>query len=120
MSIKKILLAISMLAVLCAALCACGGEGATKESTLEDMLVEEMEREVRSTVYDRYGQPQIDVTTTTVKKVDEYKYQMWGKVTVTDQYRDRYSAKFSGTVVYYPALDEISVSSCEVEAFSKK
>lgn len=85
MSMKKILLAIGMLAVLCTALCACGGEGAAKEPTLEDMLTKEMEGEVLSTVWNRYGFLQTDITTTTVKKVDEYEYQMWGKVTVTDE-----------------------------------
>lgn len=68
MSIKKILLAIGMLAVLCTALCACGGEGAAKEPTLEDMLTKEMEGEVLSTVWKRYGFLQTDITTTTVKK----------------------------------------------------
>ena len=120
MSMKKILLAIGTLAVLCTALCACGGEGAAKEPTLEDMLTKEMEGEVLSTVWNRYGFLQTDITTTTVKKVDEYEYQMWGKVTVTDEYGDRYSGKFNGTVFYYPALDEISVSSCEVETLRKK
>lgn len=120
MSMKKILLAIGMLAVLCTALCACGGEGAAKEPTLEDMLTKEMEGEVLSTVWNRYGFLQTGITTTTVKKVDEYEYQMWGKVTVTDEYGDRYSGKFNGTVFYYPSLDEISVSSCEVETLRKK
>ena len=101
---KKIL-ALLVAFAFCVSLCACGAKVEPTESA-EDKIRSEVQAELTVEImfsYDTVGVPQI---TYNIRKVNEEKYEVSGKVTVKDKYGDSYTGKYDAVVSYDPDTDD--------------
>lgn len=113
----KKLFAVILAMVLCFSLCACGGDGGSTES-VEDKIREAVKAQINEEVMsqqDIKGDPSI---TTYLDQVDEYKYEVTGKVTVLDKNGDTYTADYDAVAEYDPATDDCDVD-CEMDRLKK-
>ena len=104
----KRLLALLMVLVFCASLCACGGSGGKKE-TVEDKVISAARSRILVEIalgYDTEGVPNI---TTFVDDIGDNTYMVTGKVTVKDKYGDTYTGKYDAEVTYNPSSDQCDV-----------
>ncbi|MBQ3088852.1 MAG: hypothetical protein IJC36_04375 [Clostridia bacterium] len=106
----KRVIALILVIVLCAGLCACGGSSNSESAkTPKEAVISAVRARVMVEVKLSYDITGVPTVTTYVNEIDETTYEVSGKVTVKDKYGDSYTGKYDAEVDYDPSTGGCNV-----------